>query len=79
LGVPYGGSHDARHGLVADAWPVTARAVRLTVEVRIEDDEISGHAGAGGGHPRPFHGWLGLIAALDDLLAAPPAEPGRHV
>jgi hypothetical protein len=57
---------------------VTTRTVQLTVDIRIDDDEISGHANDGRALPRPFHGWLGLIAALDDLLAAPPTERERH-
>jgi hypothetical protein len=57
---------------------VTPRTVHLTVDIHIDDDEISGHASNGGAPPRPFHGWLGLIAALDDLLAARPTERERH-
>jgi hypothetical protein len=56
---------------------VTARAVQLIVDVRIDGDEISGHAGDGGGQPRPFHGWLGLLGALDGLVAAPSSGADR--
>jgi hypothetical protein len=56
---------------------VTTRTVRLTVDVRIDDDEISGHASDGGDQPRSFHGWLSLITALNDLLDVPSTAP-RH-
>jgi hypothetical protein len=53
---------------------VAARTVQLTVDVRIDGDEISGRANDGGGQPKPFRGWLGLLAALGDLLATPPPD-----
>jgi hypothetical protein len=57
---------------------VTARTVHLTVDVRIDDDEISGQADDGRDQPRRFHGWLGLIATLNDLLSVPPAGRERQ-
>jgi hypothetical protein len=57
---------------------VTTRTVHLTVDIRIDDDEISGHASDGGDRPRPFHGWLSLIAALNDLLGVTPTDPGQE-
>jgi hypothetical protein len=59
---------------VADAQPVAARTLHLTVDVRIDGDEISGDARDDGGQPTSFRGWLGLIGALDGLLSAPSAD-----
>jgi hypothetical protein len=57
---------------------VTTRTVHLAVDVRVDEDEISGNVGDGRGQPRPFHGWLGLLAALNELLAVSPPAPGCH-
>jgi hypothetical protein len=56
---------------------VAARTAHLTVDVRIDGEEFSGQAGDGSGRPRPFRGWLGLIGALDGLLAAPTPAGGE--
>jgi len=49
----------------------TARTTHIAIDVRVDGDEISGQAG-----DRTFHGWIGLIGALDRLLAGPtPDEP----
>jgi hypothetical protein len=45
--------------------------VHIAIDVNIDGDEINGHARDGGGPPKPFSGWLGLIGALDGLLASP--------
>ena len=42
--------------------------LRIAIDVRVDGDQITGHAGDGTGEPRPFSGWLGLIGALDRLL-----------
>jgi hypothetical protein len=52
----------------------TALTRHIALDVRVDGDAISGHAGDGTGRSRPFHGWLGLIAALDRLLANPPTD-----
>ena len=49
----------------------TAQTRHIAIEVRIDGDEISGQAGDGVGRPWSFRGWLGLIGALDRLLANP--------
>jgi hypothetical protein len=54
---------------------VSVETRHITIDVRIEAGAISGEVGTGSAKPRPFLGWLGLIAALDGLLGAP--EPGR--
>jgi len=48
-----------------------AKTKHIALDVRVDGDEISGLAGDGDGGPRPFHGWLGLIGALERLLANP--------
>jgi hypothetical protein len=40
----------------------------ITIDVLLDGDEISGHAGDGAAEPKPFRGWLGLLTALDGLL-----------
>lgn len=50
---------------------MAAQTVHIELDVRIDGDEISGHACEGEGKPKPFSGWLGLIGALDGLLSTP--------
>jgi hypothetical protein len=47
---------------------VDAQMLHIAIDVRVDGDQITGHAGDGAGEPRPFSGWLGLIGALDRLL-----------
>ena len=42
--------------------------LHIAIDVRVDGDQITGHAGDGKDEPRPFSGWLGLIGALDRLL-----------
>ncbi len=49
---------------------MSATSVQIAIDVRVDGDEISGSATDGGGQPRPFSGWLGLIGALDALLVS---------
>jgi hypothetical protein len=74
--VQSGGVHDARLGGAVDACHVTDETLRIVINVRVDGDEISGYAGEEPGQPRPFLGWLGLIATLDRLLdvSKPPPE-----
>jgi hypothetical protein len=58
---------------------MTSRAVTITLELRQAGEELDGRA-SGGGESRPFSGWLGLLVAIDALLAAAPEledEPAR--
>ncbi|HEY8582389.1 MAG TPA: hypothetical protein VIL49_05555 [Capillimicrobium sp.] len=48
---------------------MSAASVRIAIDVCVDRGEISGHASDGVGEPRRFAGWLGLIGALDALLA----------
>ena len=47
----------------------------IAIDVRLDGDEISGRAGDGTGQPKAFQGWLGLLLALDGLLANSNEEP----
>jgi hypothetical protein len=47
----------------------------IAINVRVEGDEISGRAGDGTDQPKAFQGWLGLLAALDELLGNTDEEP----
>jgi hypothetical protein len=69
----FGGGHDARMPVVADACPVSAKIMQIAIDVQVEGEEINGHASDGIGSPKPFSGWLGLIGALDGLLSSPRA------
>jgi hypothetical protein len=47
---------------------VTAQSFHLGLDVVITGDQLRGEVCDGVGQPKPFSGWLGLIAALDALL-----------
>jgi len=47
---------------------VTAQSIHIAIDVVVTDDQPSGQICDGVGQPRPFSGWLGLIAALDALF-----------
>ena len=47
----------------------------IAIDVLLDGDEISGLVGDGTDKPRPFQGWLGLLTALDGLLATTDEEP----
>ena len=42
----------------------------ITIDLELGDDGFAGEARQTGGEGLPFAGWLGLIAALDALIAA---------
>ena len=42
---------------------------QITLDLEVTDDFLSGQARNGSGPGRPFSGWLGLMAAIDELLA----------
>ena len=54
-----------------NACRVTEETFRIVIDVRVDGEEISGSARSEVGQPKPFLGWLGLIAALDRLLECP--------
>lgn len=47
----------------------------IAIDVLLDGDEISGRVGDGSEQPRTFQGWLGLLLALDGLLANTDEEP----
>jgi hypothetical protein len=51
--------------------PMTSRAVTITLELRQAGEELGGRA-SNGAAEREFSGWLGLLVAIDALLAAAP-------
>ena len=54
------------------------RRIRIALELDVHGDEVRGTASCDGAQPRAFTGWLGLIAALDAIVAAPAApDPPR--
>jgi hypothetical protein len=46
----------------------------LTVQLQLDDDTFTGRAGDDLGADREFSGWLGLIAAIDELIDTAPAR-----
>ncbi len=52
----------------------TPLTLTLTVELQLTDDAFTGRARDDLGAERDFHGWLGLIAALDELVDTAPAR-----
>ena len=57
---------------------VTSQSFHLALDVVVKDDQLRGQVGDGVRQPKPFSGWLGLIAALDGLLGtANPTDHGR--
>jgi hypothetical protein len=59
---------------------MSAVPMHITIDVEVDGREIHGQA-SDGEHPvRPFTGWLGLISALETLLATPTDPPqGRSI
>jgi hypothetical protein len=47
------------------------RTVWIVLDVRVDGEEISGYAHDSVAQRKPFVGWLGMIAALDGLVAVP--------
>jgi hypothetical protein len=56
---------------------VTAQSIHLALDVVVTDDQPSGQICDGVGQPKPFSGWLGLIAALDALLGTATAPDDK--
>jgi hypothetical protein len=55
--------------------PMSVEIRHIAIDVRLDGDEISGRAGDGTDRPKAFEGWLGLLQALDGLLAKTDEEP----
>jgi len=52
------------------------RRVTIRLELDVAGDEVCGRALSPAHDPKQFAGWLGLLAALDDLVAEPAARNG---
>jgi len=74
--VSFGIVHDADRSARADNGRVTCHTVHIDIDVRIDGDQITEHAGDGVSQPSPFLGWLGLIGALDRLVGDPSSAEG---
>jgi hypothetical protein len=47
---------------------VEGRPIVIRLELRLEDDALTGRASDGAGAARDFVGWMGLVAAIDALV-----------
>ena len=56
-------------------WLMSVQTKHIAIDVLLAGDGISGRAGDGTGEPKAFQGWLGLLVALDGLLANTDEEP----
>ena len=54
---------------------VSITTMHIAIDVLLDGDEISGLADDGSDQPKAFQGWLGLLQALDGLLAQTDEEP----
>ena len=63
-------------GFWGDPGDMNEPTVVITLELRAEEDSISGRASVADGCEREFAGWVGLIAVLDDLVPAAAAPTG---
>ena len=73
LGVGFGGIRDGSLAGGGDA-AVVGTTRTITIDLELGDDGFAGEARQAGGGGVPFAGWLGLIAALDALIA----NEGEH-
>jgi hypothetical protein len=53
--------------LVEDGWR-GRQPIVIRLELRREDDSLTGRASGGAGAAREFVGWMGLVAAIDALV-----------
>ena len=54
---------------------MSVRTRHIAIDVLLDGDEISGLIGDCRDQPTTFQGWLGLLLALDGLLANTDEEP----
>ena len=62
---------------------MSIRSLNIQIAIEVDGDEISGVAQSGPGTETHFHGWLGLMSAVDrlvgvesDPLTSPPGDGG---
>ena len=53
---------------------MSTASTHIALDIRVDGGQISGQAVAGRDLRVPFSGWLGLLGALDRLLAAETKE-----
>ena len=57
---------------------MSTASMHIALDIRVEGGQISGQAVDGRDLPVPFSGWLGLLGALDRLLAADTPKEDHH-
>jgi hypothetical protein len=65
---------------------MSIRTLNIQIVLSVDGDEISGVAASGAGTGTRFHGWLGLMSAVDALvghetdppLTSPAGNPGAE-
>jgi hypothetical protein len=56
---------------------MSVQTTHISIDIRLDGDEISGLAGNGTDQPKAFQGWLGSLLALDGLLGNSEEESAR--
>src|SRR3954454_8084941 len=74
LGETFGEVRDAPTARRPDARAMSIRTYTIQIALSVDGDEISGVAAAGPGTETRFHGWLGLMSAVDALVG-PETDP----
>ena len=69
---------DARGAARIDAGGMNPKTVKVSLELHVADDSLSGSACNGTGAERPFSGWLGLIRTIDPLVDEHGTPSHRH-
>lgn len=54
-----------------------ARRISITLDLEVDGESLVGRAASGSGADREFCGWLGLMSALDALVAEAPGPASR--
>ena len=83
MGSTFGEVRNAATRGATEALAMSIRTLNIQIAVNVDGDDISGAAHAGPGTERSFHGWLGLMSAVDALvgsrnhpLTSPPGGDG---
>jgi hypothetical protein len=71
LGRTFGEFLDAKGAGLGEARGMSTRSLTIHVTLTIDGETISGYATAGSRPPHRFHGWLGLMSAVDAIVGAP--------
>ena len=65
----FGGFLDVRARARAESGGMDSTTTAISLELHLAGDCLTGTATSSTGVERPFCGWLGLIAAIDSMLA----------